>query len=93
MNQIVDSKVKIADTYEMNFSGISVDPAVMGGKPCISGTRVTVGSIVGQLGAGTSRERLLELYPYITSEQVDACLKYAAWRASEEEMTVDMIGA
>jgi len=62
----------------------------MGGKPCIRGTRVTVGSIVGQLGSGTSRARLLEMYPYITREQVDACLCFAAWRASEEELTFEL---
>jgi uncharacterized protein (DUF433 family) len=72
------------------MSQISADPEVMGGKPCIRGTRVTVGTIVGQLGSGTSRERLLELYPYITSEAVDACLQYAAWRAEEVEIPLDV---
>lgn len=65
---------------------ISVDSRVMGGKPCIRGTRVTVGCIVGQLGSGTSRERLLEMYPYITNQQIDACLRFAAWRSQEEEL-------
>jgi len=66
---------------------ITVDSRIMGGKPCIQGTRVTVGCIVGQLGSGTSRERLLEMYPYITTEQIDACLRFAAWRSQEEEVT------
>ncbi len=72
---------------------ISVDPRIMGGKPCIRGTRVTVGCIVGQLGSGTSRQRLLELYPYITDEQIDACLRFAAWRAQEEEFAVERLTA
>jgi uncharacterized protein (DUF433 family) len=65
---------------------IEVNPLIMGGKPCISGTRVTVGAIVGQLGSGISKERLLDLYPYITLDQIDACLQYAAWRSQEEEV-------
>lgn len=47
----------------IHFSEIYAAPSNMGGKPCIRGTRVTVGCVVGQLGAGTSRERLLEMYP------------------------------
>lgn len=66
--------------------GITVDPNVMGGKPCIRGTRVTVGTIVGQLGSGVTRERLLEMYPYLTSGQIDDCLRFAAWRSQEEEI-------
>ena len=69
---------------------ISVDSRIMGGKPCIRGTRVTVGNIVGQLGAGTSRTRLLEMYPYITREQVDACLRFDAWRSREEEISFEL---
>lgn len=72
---------------------ISVDSHVMGGKPCIRGTRVTVGCIVGQLGSGTSRERLLEMYPYITDQQIDACLRFAAWRSQEEELTFGQLTA
>lgn len=72
---------------------ISVDPRIMGGRPCIRGTRVTVGSIVAQLGSGTSRERLLEMYPYITGDEIDACLRYAAWRAQEEEIALEKLTA
>ena len=72
---------------------ITLDPLIMGGKPCVKGTRVTVGAIVGQLGSGTTRERLLELYPYITSEAIDACLKYAAWRSQESELPLDKLPA
>ena len=74
----------------IHFSEIYAAPSIMGGKPCIRGTRVTVGCVVGQLGAGTSRERLLEMYPYMTPEQIDACLRFAAWRASEEELSFEL---
>ncbi len=77
----------------INEPEISVDSRVMGGKPCIRGTRVTVGCIVGQLGSGTSRERLLEMYPYITDQQIDACLRFAAWRSQEEEVTFGQLTA
>jgi uncharacterized protein (DUF433 family) len=77
----------------INEPGISVDSQIMGGKPCIRGTRVTVGCIVGQLGSGTSRERLLAMYPYITNEQIDAALRYAAWRSEEEEVSVEQLSA
>jgi len=77
----------------INEPEISVDSRIMGGKPCIRGTRVTVGCVVGQLGSGTSRERLLAMYPYITNEQIDACLRFAAWRAQEEELSFEQLTA
>jgi uncharacterized protein (DUF433 family) len=47
--------------------------------------RITVGSVIGLLAAGTSRERILEAYPYLESEDIDASLSYAAWRLEERE--------
>jgi uncharacterized protein (DUF433 family) len=69
----------------MNIDRITHDPAVMGGKPCIRGLRVTVGTILGLLGSGKSRERILEAYPYLEPEDIDAALSYAAWRLEERE--------
>lgn len=57
---------------------ITQDSSVMGGKPCIRGLRVTVGMILGLLSSGTSRERILQAYPYLESEDIDAALAYAA---------------
>jgi len=65
---------------------ITHNPAVMGGKPCIRGMRVTVGMIVGMMGTGHSKTRLLELYPYLEPEDIDQALTYAAWRVSEREV-------
>ncbi|MDR1164645.1 MAG: DUF433 domain-containing protein [Deltaproteobacteria bacterium] len=59
---------------------------VMGGKPCIRGTRVTVGLVVGQIGAGHSIESVLRDYPYLTEEDVRQALRYAAWRSEEREI-------
>jgi uncharacterized protein (DUF433 family) len=69
----------------MQFDRVTHDPAVMGGKPCIRGLRVTVGTIIGLLATGQSRERLLQAYPYLEPEDIDAALAYAAWRLEERE--------
>jgi uncharacterized protein (DUF433 family) len=69
----------------MKFARITHNPAVMGGKPCIRGLRVTVGMVVGLLAAGESRERILEAYPYLEPPDLDEALAYAAWRLEERE--------
>jgi uncharacterized protein (DUF433 family) len=70
------------------FDRISVDPAIMRGKPCIKGTRVPVSSIIGMLGAGHTRQEILEGFPDLTPEDIEAALAYAAWRMSEEERVI-----
>ena len=65
---------------------IVLDPEVMGGRPCVRGTRVTVGLIVGMLAGGHDRDEVVKLYPYLTPEDIDAALAYAAWRADEHEV-------
>ncbi len=68
------------------FTRITQNPAVMGGKPCIRGLRVTVGMIVGQIGAGRAVDELLSDYPYLERDDVLQALRYAAWRAQEREV-------
>jgi uncharacterized protein (DUF433 family) len=58
----------------------------MGGKPCIRGLRVTVGTIVGLMALGHSEAEVLKLYPYLESEDISEALAYAAWRVEEVEM-------
>ena len=70
---------------------ITMDPAVMGGKPCIRGTRVTVGTITGLLASGAEIPEILELYPYLTIEDVRAALSYATWRAEEREIALEVV--
>jgi len=67
---------------------ITQDPSVMGGKPCIRGMRVTVGMVVGQIGAGHTIEEVLADYPYLEREDVLQALRYAAWRSEEREVTL-----
>ncbi len=68
------------------FSRITRDPAVMGGKACIRGMRITVSMVLGNLGDGVTFDRLLELYPYLEREDLLEALKYGAWFASEREI-------
>jgi len=65
---------------------ITQAPEVMGGKACIRGLRVTVGMVVGQIGAGHSVENVLADYPYLEREDIMQALRYAAWRAEEREV-------
>jgi uncharacterized protein (DUF433 family) len=65
---------------------ITRDPRVMGGKPCIRGMRVTVGTVVGLVAAGRTREEILREYPYLEAEDIAEALSYAAWRAEEVEV-------
>lgn len=67
---------------------ITQNPEVMGGKACIRGMRVTVGMIVGQIGAGRSIEDVLADFPYLERADVLQALRYAAWRAEEREVVL-----
>ena len=70
----------------INLSRITLDSAVMGGKPCIRGLRVTVGTIVGLVASDYSFESILKLYPYLERADISEALKYAAWRSEEMEI-------
>ena len=63
--------------YVRHFERITTHPAVMGGKPCIRGMRVTVGMIVGLLAAGQSREEILKAYPYLEPEDIEQAIHFA----------------
>ncbi len=67
---------------------ITLNPKVMGGKPCIKGTRVTVGTVVGLVAAGRTIEEVLEAYPYLVRDDVLEALTYAAWRSEEREFSL-----
>jgi uncharacterized protein (DUF433 family) len=64
---------------------ITLNPDVMGGKPCIRGLRVTVGTIIGLMASGYTIAAILELYPYLEEEDIRAALPYAAWRVSPDD--------
>jgi uncharacterized protein (DUF433 family) len=59
---------------------ITIEPEKRGGKPCIRGLRVTVYDVLEYLASGMSQDQILKEFPYLTSEDVRACLEYAADR-------------
>ena len=65
---------------------ITRNPAVMGGKPCIRGMRVTVGTIVGLMASGHLPSDILKAYPYLEEADIYEALSYAAWRVEEVEV-------
>ncbi len=70
---------------------ITADPAVMGGKACIRGQRITAGMLTGLVASGKSIPQILALYPYLEAEDITQALRYAAWRA--EEIDLPLIAA
>ena len=65
---------------------ITLNPQVMGGKPCIRGMRVTVGTIVGLMASGHTPTDILKAYPYLEAADIYEALAYAAWRVEEQEV-------
>jgi uncharacterized protein (DUF433 family) len=62
---------------------ITADPAMMGGRTCIRGIRVTVGTVVGLLASGHSHEEILRLYPYLEAEDIVEAVAYVTERQSD----------
>lgn len=73
---------------EPSLDRIIQNPEIMGGKPCLRGKRVTVGTIVGLIASGRSHSEILVAYPYLDEEDLRQSLDHAAWRVQEIEMTI-----
>lgn len=71
-----------------NIERITFDPEIMGGKACIRGLRMTVSAIIGLLASAYSEGEILKMYPYLEKEDIEAALRYAAWRTSEMDVPV-----
>jgi len=69
-----------------NLERITLNTDIMGGKPCIRGLRMTVGTVIGLLASGLSTDEILKMYPYLQYEDLIAALSYAAWRSEEIEV-------
>jgi uncharacterized protein (DUF433 family) len=65
---------------------ITRSPDIMGGKACVRGMRVTVGTVVGLVASGLSFAEILAAYPYLEEEDIRQALAYAAWRVEEVEV-------
>lgn len=70
----------------MALDRIAVDHQIMGGVPCIRGTRVPVSMIVGRLAEGSSRNEILADYPQLSAEDIVAALQFAAVAVDQREM-------
>lgn len=70
----------------MKFERISIDPAIMLGKPCIKGTRITVELILEKLAGGATVDWILDAYPHINREQVLEAIQYAHAVLTNEEI-------
>jgi uncharacterized protein (DUF433 family) len=65
----------------MNYKDIiTIEPGKRGGKPCIRGMRITVYDVLDYLASGMTIEEILDDFPYLTEEDIRACLAYAADR-------------
>ena len=72
----------------MNYAGIiTIDPGKRGGKPCIRGLRVTVYDVLEYLASGMSHSDVLQEFPYLTEQDILACLAYAADRERKLEIS------
>ena len=67
----------------LGFDRITFDPAVMAGRACIRGLRVTVSLLLNLTANGMSPEEIVAEYPYLEVEDVRQALQYAAWLAEE----------
>ena len=72
----------------MTFTRITIDPAVCTGKPCIRGLRFPVARLLGLMAAGETRDAILKAYPYLEPGDIDEALRYAAFLAEDETVTL-----
>jgi uncharacterized protein (DUF433 family) len=63
---------------------ITIEPGKRGGKPCVRGMRITVYDVLGYLASGMTVEEVLRDFPYLTREDIQACLSYAADREGSQ---------
>lgn len=84
---------RVTKGQNMNFpdiNRITINPRVMGGKPCIRGMRITVGTITGLLATGHTNEEILDFYPDLELEDIYSALAYATWRAEEQDIYLEV---
>jgi uncharacterized protein (DUF433 family) len=68
------------------LSRISSDPEILNGKPCVKGTRIPVWLVIGMLGDGMTESEILDSYPSLAREDIQACLKFASLKMDYERM-------
>jgi uncharacterized protein (DUF433 family) len=80
----LSSLIMKAKCISVQFERITIDPAVMTGRPCIRGLRFPVSRLLGLLASGETRESIPAAYPYLQAEDIDEALRYAAYLAEDE---------
>jgi uncharacterized protein (DUF433 family) len=80
---------KILESALKSFPRITRTPGVMGGKPCIKGSRMTVGMIVGQIGDGATIEELMDDFPELKRQDILQAIGYAGWLAGDMVSDLD----
>ena len=73
----------------MAFTRIKIDHRIMGGLPCIDGTRIPVAMLVRMIAAGTPMETILEQYPQLTEDDVREALRFAAANVDQRVLPLD----
>ncbi len=79
-----ESIVEKKENTRVLFKRITFDPQIMGGKACIRGMRITVSLVLKLLASNMTYEEILEAYPYLELEDIQACLNYAVFLAEEK---------
>lgn len=72
----------------IQFERVSHDANIMGGKACITGTRVTIGMILLQISEGSTPDEVLAEYPQLTNADIAEALRYAAWAVGAKEEVI-----
>ena len=72
----------------MDSGRVSIDHRVMGGVPCVAGTRIPVATVIGMIASGLATGQILAEYPQLAAADVQACLIHAARAAGERELPV-----
>jgi len=75
----------------LKIDRITSSPAIMNGKACIRGMRITVSLVLNLFASGMSRAEILAEYPVLEQEDIDQCLNYAAYLAEEELYTIQKV--
>ncbi len=68
---------------------ITIEPGKLGGRPCIRGLRITVGTVIGLLASKRSREEVLAMYPYLEDEDITAALNYAMMLSNDQDLPIE----
>ena len=77
----------------LGLERITFDPQVKGGRACIRGMRITVSLVLNLVANGMTQEEILEAYPYLETEDIQAALNYAVWLADESVYVMERVPA